>query len=143
MMIAQPVLQRQTGEQTTMHFIAVKHMIGAVPTPVHRDEFPLRVQGIRQAPHQHRQRFHIKVITHFTEHNQIELTPLDVGFQNVSENAESRLSYSTDGTGFIDVGVPFTAKQGRWIGAKVGLFALGTVPVSEYGFADVDWFRIQ
>jgi len=62
---------------------------------------------------------------------------------NVSENAESRFSYSTDGTSFIDVGAPFTSKQGRWIGAKVGLFALGTVPVSEYGFADVDWFRIQ
>jgi beta-xylosidase len=27
--------------------------------------------------------------------------------------------------------------------AKVGLYALGTVPISEYGFADIDWFRIE
>jgi hypothetical protein len=26
-----------------------------------------------------------------------------------------------DGTNLTDVGTPFTAKQGRWIGAKVGL----------------------
>jgi beta-xylosidase len=62
---------------------------------------------------------------------------------SVVEDASSRFSYSADGTNFTDVGDAFTAKQGRWIGAKVGLFALGTVPVSEYGFADVDWFRIQ
>ena len=62
---------------------------------------------------------------------------------SVSENAITRFSYSVDGTNFTDVGTAFTAKQGRWIGAKVGLYALGTVPVSEYGFADVDWFRIE
>jgi hypothetical protein len=55
----------------------------------------------------------------------------------------TRFSYSVDGTNFNDVGTPFTAKQGRWIGAKVGLYALGTVAVSEYGFADIDWFRIE
>jgi len=62
---------------------------------------------------------------------------------NVTENAATHFSYSIDGTNFTDVGTPFTARQGRWIGAKVGLYALGTVPVSEYGFADIDWFRIE
>ena len=62
---------------------------------------------------------------------------------NVTENATTHFSYSIDGTNFTEVGTPFTAKQGRWIGAKVGLYALGTVPVSEYGFADIDWFRIE
>jgi hypothetical protein len=62
---------------------------------------------------------------------------------NVAENAMTRFSYSVDGTNFADVGTVFTARQGRWIGAKVGLYALGTVPVTEYGFADIDWFRIQ
>jgi beta-xylosidase len=62
---------------------------------------------------------------------------------SVGDNAVSLFSYSVDGTNFTPVGTPFTAKQGRWIGAKVGLYALGTVPVSEYGFADIDWFRIE
>jgi beta-xylosidase len=62
---------------------------------------------------------------------------------NVADNAVTRFSYSADGTNFTDVGSAFAAKQGRWIGAKVGLYALGTVPVTEYGFADIDWFRIR
>src|SRR5581483_7185053 len=41
------------------------------------------------------------------------------------------------------IGEPFTARAGRWIGAKVGLFALGTVSATEYGCADYDWFHVQ
>jgi hypothetical protein len=76
MMITQPVLQRQTVKQAAMHFIAVKNVIGAMPTPVNRDEFTLRAQSIGQTPGHHGQRFDIEVITHFAEHNQIELSSL-------------------------------------------------------------------
>lgn len=31
---------------------------------------------------------------------------------------------------------------GRWIGAKVGLFATRPDKTNDSGFADVDWFRI-
>ncbi len=62
---------------------------------------------------------------------------------HIASSAIARFSYSTNGTDFQDIGEPFALKQGRWIGAKVGLFALGTVPVSEYGYADVDWFRVE
>ena len=55
----------------------------------------------------------------------------------------ARFSYSANGTDFEDVGEPLALKQGRWIGTKIGLFALGTAPVSEYGYADVDWFRVD
>lgn len=61
----------------------------------------------------------------------------------VSADAVSRFSYSTEGTKFIAMGEPFTARPGRWIGAKVGLFALGTIPAPEYGYADYDWFRVE
>ena len=62
---------------------------------------------------------------------------------SVSTDAVSRFSYSTDGTKFIPIGEPFSARAGRWIGAKIGLFALGTAPVTEYGYADYDWFRME
>jgi beta-xylosidase len=62
---------------------------------------------------------------------------------HVGQNAEVKFAYSTDGTTFTDLGQPVTAVPGRWIGAKVGLFALGSIPVSEFGYADIDWFRIQ
>lgn len=35
------------------------------------------------------------------------------------------------------------ARQGRWIGAKVGIFAVGKGPASEMGYADYDWFRVE
>jgi hypothetical protein len=60
----------------------------------------------------------------------------------VSAGASAVFSYSADGTAFTDIGAPFIAKPGRWIGAKLGLFALGSVPVWEYGYSDVDWFRV-
>jgi beta-xylosidase len=52
-------------------------------------------------------------------------------------------SYSTDGTNFTPAGESFTARAGRWIGAKVGLFAVRSGPTSENGYADFDWFRVE
>jgi beta-xylosidase len=50
-------------------------------------------------------------------------------------------SYSLDGTTFTALGKGFAAKQGVWIGAKVGLFASGDTRTGEFGFADFDWIR--
>jgi beta-xylosidase len=61
----------------------------------------------------------------------------------VAQGAVAQFFYGTDGTSFTALGDPFTAKAGRWIGAKVGLFALGTGPAFEYGYADIDWFRVE
>ncbi len=61
----------------------------------------------------------------------------------VTPGAECRFSYSMDGTAFTPIGDPFTAKPGRWIGAKAGIFALGTTASREFGWADYDWFRVE
>ena len=37
----------------------------------------------------------------------------------------------------------FTAKPGRWVGAKLGLFCTRTNITNDAGYADVDWFRIE
>ena len=59
----------------------------------------------------------------------------------VGKGGVCRFSYSTDNKRYIPVGIPFTARQGKWIGAKVGLFS--TAPYSkERGWVDADWFRI-
>ena len=39
------------------------------------------------------------------------------------------------------MGEPFTARQGKWIGAKVGVFCV-TPNEGNRGWADVDWFRM-
>jgi hypothetical protein len=48
-----------------------------------------------------------------------------------------------DGKIFNQIGESFTARPGKWIGAKVGIFALGTGAAGERGYADFDWFRMQ
>ena len=61
----------------------------------------------------------------------------------VGRNAVCSFSYSEDGRTFTAVGDPFTARKGKWIGAKVGLFAVRSGKVRETGYADIDWFRVE
>ncbi|HMU47155.1 MAG TPA: glycoside hydrolase 43 family protein [Chitinophagaceae bacterium] len=51
--------------------------------------------------------------------------------------------YSTDGKNFSTIQKTFTAKPGRWVGAKLGIFCLRNNITNDAGFADVDWFRIE
>jgi len=52
-------------------------------------------------------------------------------------------SYSYDGNNFTKAGDDFQAMQGKWIGAKVGLFATGSQKSNDCGYADFDWFRVE
>ncbi|MFH0990573.1 MAG: glycoside hydrolase 43 family protein [bacterium] len=52
-------------------------------------------------------------------------------------------SYSIDGKAFYSLGEKFTAKAGRWVGAKVGLFAVGAKQSGALGYADFDWVRFS
>ena len=58
-------------------------------------------------------------------------------------NARCTFSYSTDGKTFKQIGESFAAKKGKWIGAKVGIFALRKGKTYETGYADFDWFRLE
>ena len=61
----------------------------------------------------------------------------------VSDKAVVNFFWSTDGEHFEAIGTPFTAIEGRWVGAKVGLYALGGSNVGELGYGDYDWFHID
>jgi hypothetical protein len=61
----------------------------------------------------------------------------------VAQSAVCRFSFSVDGVTFSAIGEPFTARPGRWIGAKVGIFAVGAGAEREMGYTDFDWFRVQ
>lgn len=52
-------------------------------------------------------------------------------------------SYSVDGKRFRAIGKEFVAREGVWVGAKVGLFAIGAKKAAPSGHADVDWFRFE
>jgi beta-xylosidase len=51
--------------------------------------------------------------------------------------------YSTDGKTFKIFGKPFKPSAGRWVGAKIGLFATGTKSINDSSYADYDWFRVE
>ena len=61
---------------------------------------------------------------------------------SIKNGAKCQFSYSIDGTNFTNVGDEFEAKEGRWIGAKVGLFCTRESQSNDSGFADFDWFRV-
>jgi beta-xylosidase len=51
--------------------------------------------------------------------------------------------YSIDGKNFKAFGKPFKPAAGRWVGAKIGLFATGSKSVNDSSYADYDWFRVE
>ncbi|MGZ8869097.1 MAG: glycoside hydrolase family 88 protein, partial [Thermoanaerobaculia bacterium] len=57
--------------------------------------------------------------------------------------AIARLSYSLDGGVFLPLGDAFEAQPGRWIGAKVGLFAVAPQDAKRTGSARFDYFRVE
>ena len=66
----------------------------------------------------------------------LEKNPLDM-------KVMVQFSYSLDGKKFKPLGEAFQAKEGKWIGAKTGVFC--TRPAKERvdgGWVDVDFFRV-
>jgi beta-xylosidase/lysophospholipase L1-like esterase len=68
--------------------------------------------------------------------------PLDL-IVDVAPQAVCRFRYAAAGAPSKPLGAPFVAQPGRWIGAKVGLFALAPEGAGASGHADVDSFRVE
>lgn len=61
----------------------------------------------------------------------------------VVENGSCTFSFSEDGTNFKTIGKPFTVKEGRWIGAKLGFVALREGFINDAGNIKIDWIRFN
>ena len=62
---------------------------------------------------------------------------------HVEKGAVCNFCFSKDGQNFTSIGRPFKAREGRWIGAKLGFYALREGVINDAGSADIDWFRIE
>ena len=62
---------------------------------------------------------------------------------SVRQGALCQFSYSQDGETFEPIGHEFQAREGRWIGAKVGLFCINPNRETSHGWADFDWFHFS
>lgn len=51
--------------------------------------------------------------------------------------------YSLTGDDYVSLGDGFRAKEGVWIGAKVGLFFSNPNMTKSQSYADFDWFRVE
>jgi beta-xylosidase len=61
----------------------------------------------------------------------------------INKGGISNFSYSTDGSNFVNAGDTFQAKEGKWIGAKVGFFCTRKDQTNDSGYTDFDWFRVE
>ena len=61
----------------------------------------------------------------------------------VAKDAMCYFSFSAEGRNFQNIGNGFKARQGKWIGAKVGLFFTRPGKFNDAGTADIDWFRFE
>ncbi len=61
----------------------------------------------------------------------------------VAAGARCQFSYSLDGRRFVPLGNVFAAREGKWIGAKMGLYCTRPGFTNDAGSADVDWFRVE
>ncbi|CAM3749162.1 glycoside hydrolase 43 family protein [Flavobacterium chungbukense] len=58
-------------------------------------------------------------------------------------DAKVTFYYSIDGKNFKKLGESFKPSAGRWVGAKIGLFATGSKAINDSSYADYDWFRVE
>lgn len=60
----------------------------------------------------------------------------------VNPDATCQFSYSTDDKKYTKLGKTFKAREGKWIGAKVGVFCTRPAQSNDGGRVDIDWFRL-
>ena len=57
-------------------------------------------------------------------------------------DAMCQFLFSESGKKFKKIGKPFKAKEGKWVGAKIGLFSISTEEAKRGSYADFPFFRI-
>ncbi|WP_258099802.1 glycoside hydrolase family 43 protein [Marinoscillum pacificum] len=62
---------------------------------------------------------------------------------DITDGGITQFKYSLDGKKYINIGQPFKAREGKWVGAKSGLYALKSKSTGISGFALIDWFRVK
>jgi hypothetical protein len=61
----------------------------------------------------------------------------------VSQSGICTFFYSEEGNSFKELGIPFMAREGKWIGAKLGYVALRNGFINDAGNVKIDWIRFN
>lgn len=90
----------------------------------------------------------VKVLNTFkpTDKDKLDYHPalyMDIYLRVSVADGKATFAYSLNGKKYQTVGETFTMKEGKWVGAKVGLLAIDHNKKSDLGLLDADWFRIE
>ena len=80
-----------------------------------------------------------------TDEDKVDYKPaihLDIYLRMKVDNGQCRFSYSLDGKKFRDAGEVFKMREGKWIGAKIGLVSYEPDGNTDRGWVEADWFRV-
>ena len=80
-----------------------------------------------------------------TESDKIDYQPAiheTIYLRMVVDNGKCRFFYSLNGKTYKEAGTEFQMKEGKWIGAKIGLIAVEPAGNTNRGWVDADWFRV-
>ena len=79
-----------------------------------------------------------------TESDKIKIDTNTVYLQvKVSKGGICEFFYSLDNKKFKSIGKAFKAREGRWIGSKIGFLALREGIINDAGSLDIDWIRFR
>ena len=67
---------------------------------------------------------------------------MDIYLRITVDGGKATFAYSLNGKTYKAAGEQFTMREGKWVGAKVGLYAIDNNEKSDAGLLDADWFRI-
>jgi beta-xylosidase len=67
---------------------------------------------------------------------------LDIYLRMKVSDGKCRFSYSLDGKKYREAGEEFVMREGKWIGAKIGLVSVEPDGNTDRGWLEADWFRI-
>ena len=73
----------------------------------------------------------------------VEVTPGEIPEKGLGPKAMCEFSWSLDGEKWTKCAKTFQAREGKWIGATVGIYAVSGQDCRDRGWIDVDWFRVQ
>ena len=80
-----------------------------------------------------------------TEKDVIDYKPgihLDIYLRMVVADGKCKFYYSLDGRKFRAAGEEFKMREGKWIGAKIGLISVEPDGNTDRGWVEADWFRV-
>ena len=109
------------------------------------DEFQLQQITCRKADKKGTEEVKVLATLKPSSADKIDYQPAlheSVYMRMIVKAGKMKFAYSKDGKSYKQVGDEFTMREGKWIGAKVGMVAKEPAGKTNRGWIDVDWFRI-